>query len=118
MNTFNIRLSNKPFTDRRKFPYGFRKSGDFSIPEADLLTKFGNSLVALEKGEMQAETSDEKHFIDFISGKVQASNGIEKAWQKYVHLARDKRHFYTLHSAASNQSEFDDDYDDESFDVA
>ncbi|AYA64114.1 DUF413 domain-containing protein [Alteromonas sp. RKMC-009] len=118
MKTFDIRPAPKPFIDRVKFPYGFRKSGDFSIPEADLLTRYGKTLCDLESGTIQPESADEKHFVAFISGTVPAENGLEKAWQKYVHLARGKRNFYTLHSSASNAAEFDDDYSDETFDVA
>lgn len=118
MQSFTIRLSDKPFIDRVKFPYGFRKSGDFSITEADLLTKYGKTLLNLESGAETPQSDDEQHFVDFISGKVPAGNSLEKAWQKYAHLARGKRHFYTLHSTASNQSDFDEDYSDESFDVA
>ena len=118
MKTFDIRPAPKPFIDRAKFPYGFKKSGDFSIPEADLLTRYGKILLELETGALQPESEDEKHFVAFTSGSVPAENALEKAWQKYVQLARGKRHFYTLHSSASNASEFDDDYSDEEFDVA
>ena len=118
MKSLAIRLSVKPFIDRLKFPYGFRKSGDFSITEADLLTKYGKTLLSLESGELSPESDDESHFVDFVNGKVPAENSVEKAWAKYVRLARGKKHFYTLHSSASNQSDFDEDYTDEEFDVA
>jgi uncharacterized protein YifE (UPF0438 family) len=118
MKTIAIRLSEKPFTDRQKFPYGFRKSGDFSITESDLLTRYGKTLLGLERGELLPENEDEQHFINVICGKAQATNNLEKAWAKYVRLARGKKHFYTLHSSASNQSDYDDEYTDEEFDVA
>ncbi|AIF99224.1 transposase [Alteromonas australica] len=118
MNNIAIRTSAKPFIDRVKFPYGFKKSGDFSISEANLLSLYGRTLNALETGELQAESEDEKHFVDFISGRAEAINPVEKAWAKYVRLSRGKKHFYTLHSSASNQSDYDDDYTDEEFDVA
>ena len=118
MKAFDIRLSSKPFIDRMKFPYGFRKSGDFSISEADILATYGKTLLALETGELRPETADEAHFVAFISGQAESANLIEKAWQKYVRLARGKRHFYTLHSSASNQADFDEDYTEEEYDVA
>ncbi|MCW8108240.1 DUF413 domain-containing protein [Alteromonas ponticola] len=118
MRAPDIRISAKPFIDRQHFPYGFRKSGDFSIAESDLLTQYGKNLLAFESGELAPETEDEKHFLDFIQGKTAATNAVEKAWQKYVHLARGKKHFYTLHSSASNQSDYDEDFSDEEFDVA
>ena len=52
MKTFDIRPAPKPFIDRVKFPYGFKKSGDFSIPEADLLTRYGKTLCDLESGTL------------------------------------------------------------------
>lgn len=118
MKAPDIRLPAKQFIDRQHFPYGFRKSGDFSISEADLLTKFGKTLLSLEASEITPETEDEKHFVAMIQGQVPPTSNLEKTWAKYVRLARGKRHFYTLHSSASNQSDFDEDYSDEEFDVA
>lgn len=118
MKAPNIRTSAKPFIDRQHFPYGFHKSGDFSISEADLLTRFGKTLTALETGELTPQTSDEEAFLAFITNPREPISALEKAWVKYVRLARGKRHFYTLHSSASNQSEFDDDFVDDEFDVA
>ncbi len=118
MKAPDIRISAKPFIDRQHFPYGFRKSGDFSITESDLLTQYGKNLLALESGELAPVSEDEKHFVEFVQGKSAAANSLEKAWQKYVQLARGKKHFYTLHSSASNQSDYDEDYTDEEFDVA
>ncbi len=113
-----IRPSTKPFIDRQKFPYGFKKSGDFSISEANLLTTYGLTLLSLERGDLDPENAEEMHFVDFTKGKAEASSSIEKAWSKYVHLARGKKHFYTLHSSASNQADYDDSYSDDEFDVA
>jgi uncharacterized protein YifE (UPF0438 family) len=118
MKNIAIRVSTKPFIDRQKFPYGFKKSGDFSISEAELLSAFGRTLLALESGELTPENEEEEHFVAFISGRVEATSPVERAWAKYVKLARGKKHFYTLHSSASNQSDYDDDYTDEEFDVA
>lgn len=118
MATLSIRVPQKAFADRAKFPYGFRKSGDFSIVEADLLAKFGETLALLEAGELMPETDDEVHFVQFVRGETDAHNSLEKAWRKYATLARGKKHFYTLHSSASNQSDYDEDFSDEAFDVA
>jgi len=118
MTGLAIRLSSKPFIDRQKFPYGFKKSGDFSITEANVLTQYGKTLLELESGTLQPENEDEHHFVAFVNGQAEAINQIEKAWAKYVRLARGKKHFYTLHSSASNQSDYDDDYTEDTFDVA
>jgi len=118
MKSLAIRTSQKPFNDRQKFPYGFRKSGDFSIGEADLLTVYGKTLLALESGDLSPESDEERHFVDFVTGQVEANSPLERVWAKYVQLARGKKHFYTLHSTASNQSDYDENYSDDEFDVA
>ena len=100
------------------FPYGFRKSGDFSIPEADVLSAYGKTLAGLESGELSPENAEEQHFIAVLKGEQQASSLLEKAWLKYIKLARNRKQFYTLHSSASNQSDYDEDYSDDEFDVA
>ena len=118
MKTTDIRVPAKQFIDRQHFPYGFRKSGDFSISEADILTSYGKTLAGLESGELVPETAGEAHFVAVLKGEEAPATTLEKAWLKYVRLARGRKQFYTLHSSASNQSDFEDDYSDDEFDVA
>ena len=118
MKTTDIRVPAKQFIDRQHFPYGFRKSGDFSIPEADVLSAYGKTLAGLESGELSPENAEEQHFIAVLKGEQQASSLLEKAWLKYIKLARNRKQFYTLHRSASNQSDYDEDYSDDEFDVA
>ena len=118
MKTPDIRVPQKPFIDRQHFPYGFKKSGDFSITEANLLSQYGKTLAGLESGGLTPETADETHFVAMLKGEEAAENSLEKAWLKYIKLARGRKQFYTLHSTASNQSDYDDDYSDDEFDVA
>ncbi|GGF54708.1 DUF413 domain-containing protein [Alteromonas lipolytica] len=118
MKTTDIRVPSKQFIDRQHFPYGFRKSGDFSISEADALSAYGKTLAALESGELTPENAEEQRFIAVLKGEEAATSCLEKAWIKYIKLARNRKQFYTLHSSASNQSDYDDDYSDDEFDVA
>lgn len=118
MKTTDIRVPQKQFVDRQHFPYGFRKSGDFSISEADALSAYGKTLAGLESGELTPENAEEQRFIAVLKGEEQPTSIYEKAWIKYIKLARNRKQFYTLHSSASNQSDYDDDYSDDEFDVA
>ncbi len=118
MKTTDIRVPQKQFIDRQHFPYGFRKSGDFSINEADILSGYGKTLAALESGEITPENAEEQRFIAVLKGQTPASSSIEKTWLKYIKLARNRKQFYTLHSSASNQSDFEEEFNDEEFDVA
>lgn len=120
MKTPAIRVPKKPFIDRQHFPYGFRKSGDFSITEAEALSAYGKTLEELESGQLSPNSEDEAHFIAVLKGEQAPNSPLEKAWIKYVKLARGRKQFFTLHSSASNQSEYEDqdDYVDDEFDVA
>ena len=118
MKATEIRVPQKQFIDRQHFPYGFRKSGDFSITEADILSAFGKTLAGLESGELQPENQEEQRFIDVLKGEQAPASSIEKAWLKYIKLARNRKQFYTLLSSASNLSDYDEDYSDDEFDVA
>ena len=83
-----------------------------------MLSTYGKTLEALEAGKLIPESDDESHFLAVLKGEQSCTNPIEKAWLKYVKLARGRKQFFTLHSSASNQSEFEDDYQDDEFDVA
>ncbi|MBF7075036.1 DUF413 domain-containing protein [Glaciecola sp. MH2013] len=117
MISTNIRVGSKAFRDDKRFPYGFAKSGDFSIAEANALSTFGATLAGLEDGSLLPETDEERHFVSVVNGFEEVSNGIEKAWMKYIRLARQRRNFFSVHStAASALLDGDDDYaqDDDS----
>ncbi|MFT2089694.1 DUF413 domain-containing protein [Paraglaciecola sp. 2405UD69-4] len=107
MDTFNIRAGSKTYLDPLNFKYGFRKSGDFSIAESEILSTYGHSLLALEMGEMFPETDAEQHFVKVVTGKCEAESKLEKTWNKYIRLSRTKRNFFTLYSSASKSKLLD-----------
>jgi uncharacterized protein YifE (UPF0438 family) len=80
MNQNNIRMGTKLFTDVKRFPYGFKKSGDLSIAEANILSE----LVQVFKGFASPETT------------------VERAWAKYIKLSNTRRNFFSLHSPSFN----------------
>ena len=41
------KLINRPFADKKHYPYGFARSGDFSISESKLLQAHGSLFAAL-----------------------------------------------------------------------
>ncbi|MDU0353726.1 DUF413 domain-containing protein [Paraglaciecola aquimarina] len=120
MNSINIRLGSKIYSDPVNFNYGFKKSGDFSITESDILSAYGQSLLGLEMGELSPETDEEKRFVQVMMGKAQAETRVEKTWVKYVRLSRTKRNFFTLYSSASKSTlDYPDneDYDENDLEV-
>ncbi|MCC2617583.1 DUF413 domain-containing protein [Aestuariibacter halophilus] len=116
MVNVDIRKGTGPFSDAKRFPYGFRKSGDFSISEAQCLTTYGQTLLALEEGRLAPETDEEQRFVAVAQGQAEAQTAVEKCWLKYIKLARGRRAFFTLHSTNRNAAGNDDDIDDYSED--
>ncbi|WGW01420.1 DUF413 domain-containing protein [Vibrio sp. YMD68] len=121
MTDIQFRHGKKRFFDMVKFPRGFAKSGDFTLLENELLMTFGETMLALESGELLPENADEKHFLKVLKHPAKAKTKLEHVWLKYIRLARDRKSFHTLNSRTKFQmSLMESDYsmDDEALDVA
>ncbi|MDV7103810.1 DUF413 domain-containing protein [Vibrio sp. TH_r3] len=103
-----IRIGEKRFNDNKVFPRGFGKSGDFTLEEDFLLTTYGQTLLALESGDIKPLNAEEKHFLKVIKNPVKAKTKLERTWLKYIRLARNRRNFYTLTSNIKHQQNFTD----------
>ncbi|MCB1662918.1 MAG: DUF413 domain-containing protein [Pseudomonadales bacterium] len=79
------------FYDNDRFPIGFRRCGEFTIAEAELLHNYGNSLIALESGERSPMTKDEKHFVAVCKGEKEVTTELERVWKKYRTIAARSR---------------------------
>ncbi|MCC5854265.1 MAG: DUF413 domain-containing protein [Idiomarina sp.] len=77
-------LLRKPFNDFRNYPYGFSRSGDFSIRESDVLLHYGCLITALVNGELAPETDEDKALLAVATGAKEAETVVEKAWVKYL----------------------------------
>ncbi|MCK6262026.1 DUF413 domain-containing protein [Vibrio sp. ZSDE26] len=117
-----FRHGKKRFYDMVKFPRGFAKSGDFTLIENEILMTYGETMLALETGEISPANSDEKHFIKVLKHPAKAKTKLEHIWLKYVNLARGRRAFHTLNSRTKfhiSSQEFDHAVnDDEVIEVA
>lgn len=76
-------LLRKPFNDFRNYPYGFSRSGDFSIRESDALLHFGCLITALVAGELAVSTDEDRNLLAVATGQKEAETVVEKAWMKY-----------------------------------
>jgi uncharacterized protein YifE (UPF0438 family) len=111
MQNVTIRKGNKVFSDSKQFPYGFKKSGDFSIAEANMLSTYGDTLFNLEFGSLLPENEEETRFVGVVRGECEAQSLLEKTWLKYVKLARTRRNFYTMHSTRAHDTDVVEDVD-------
>ena len=60
----------KLFVDKKNYPYGFARSGDFSISESKLLQSTGGLFAALVDGHITPENDEEQSYLESALGPV------------------------------------------------
>ncbi|EKE84541.1 DUF413 domain-containing protein [Idiomarina xiamenensis] len=76
-------LIRKPFNDFRNYPYGFARSGDFSIRESDALTQYGCLISAMLDGQYVPTSAEDVALLAAARGENAPQTAVEKAWAKY-----------------------------------
>ncbi|GFD69447.1 DUF413 domain-containing protein [Alteromonas sp. KUL106] len=76
-------VTSKPFADKKHYPYGFARSGDFSINESKLLQSYGGLFAALVDGKITPENDEEQAYLESALGHREPATPQEKAWLKY-----------------------------------
>ncbi|MDO6477867.1 DUF413 domain-containing protein [Alteromonas sp. 1_MG-2023] len=82
-NSTRDSLIKRPFMDKKHYPYGFARSGDFSIKEAKILAENGSVIAALVDGKLTPETDQDMRFIAVAHGETEPASPEEKVWLKY-----------------------------------
>jgi uncharacterized protein YifE (UPF0438 family) len=83
-------IADKLFYDDGHFPQGFQKSGDFTITEAELLTRVGQRLFMLEKGFDKPVNQVEEQFVQMSRTHTEGQTTVELLWNKYKKLTENK----------------------------
>ena len=83
MNTREHYLSVRYYDDVR-FPYGFSKSGNFTISEAECLESKGAYFCALQEGRILELNQEDKRVLSVLNGDSEATTFEEKTWLKYI----------------------------------
>jgi uncharacterized protein YifE (UPF0438 family) len=76
-------LVRRVFCDPKNYPYGFSRSGDFSIAESKALAEYGCIIAALVDGQISCETPEDQGYLAAAFGQKEPENPIERAWVKY-----------------------------------
>ena len=76
-------LIKRVFSDPKNYPYGFARSGDFSINESRALSQFGALIAALVDGHIAPETDEDHGYLEAAHGQRSPENIAERAWVKY-----------------------------------
>lgn len=71
------------FSDPKNYPYGFSRSGDFSINESKALAQYGSLIAALVDGQLAPENDEDKGFIEAAFNEKEPETAAERAWVKY-----------------------------------
>ncbi|WP_432716607.1 DUF413 domain-containing protein [Haemophilus haemolyticus] len=96
------------FFDDKNYPRGFARHGDYTIKESQVLEQYGQAFKALDLGEREPATQEEKNFAAFCRGERAAETFFEKTWNKYRTRINTKKRVYTLSGDVSEASGGDD----------
>lgn len=113
MTNFPEFETNRVFYDSRHFPRGFSRSGDFSLKEAELLTRYGALLNDLTQGRMAPGNPAQVRLVAVAQGQAGAESALEKVWEKY--LGKTSRP--TIRYSCAMSSSEGDTYVDDSSDL-
>ena len=96
----NISVGKYRFFDDHNFPHGFKRSGVFTIKEAELLEAYGATLHNLEQFNIEPINDDEVHFQQAISTDLESTSFAVKTWRKYRQAisAKSQKIFLSEHS--------------------
>lgn len=75
---------NRAFYDNKHYPRGFSRSGDFSLKEAQVLTRYGSLLNSLMEGKVAPANEYQSHFVQVTRGEAAPEHPLEKLWLKYL----------------------------------
>ena len=76
-------LVKRIFSDLKNYPYGFSRSGDFSISESKALAQHGCIIAALVDGQIEPQSSEDDGMLAVAFGNKEPEGATEKAWVKY-----------------------------------
>ena len=88
--------SQRQFYDDQNFPRGFGRSGHFTLLEADILEQHVVVLKGLYNKTLEPQNEFQTQFVQVVTGNLEATNPIERAWIKYLKQTTCKTKFHTL----------------------
>lgn len=76
------------FFDDKNYPRGFSRHGDYTIKESQVLEQYGQAFKALESGEREPVTKEEKTLLHSAVVSVQQKPFLRKHGLSIVHVSR------------------------------
>lgn len=84
-------VSDKRFNDFQHFPRGLRRSGEFTVAEANALEQYGQAMLELFQGKRQPADEVEAAFVERVQAGDAANNPHAKVWMKYLKVIGPRR---------------------------
>ncbi len=100
----NSYKTDRKFYDETNYPRGLKRSGDFTLKEADLLEQYGVALKELANGTRLPADDTERQFVNVCQNKIEAQSCVEKAWLKYQNKTLTPKQFHTLFGSSKVSS--------------
>lgn len=99
----NISVGKYTYFDDQNFPHGFRRSGIFTIKEAEFLETYGQTLLGLEKHTYEPINQEEALFQKAILGEAESNSFAVRTWRKYraAIASKSEKIFMSPHSGDS-----------------
>ncbi|MBN7820741.1 DUF413 domain-containing protein [Bowmanella yangjiangensis] len=101
-------LLKRQFLDPKNYPYGFSRSGDFSISESQALSRYGCLIAALVDGFLEPENDEDEGFLASARGDREPQTVAERAWCKYQKRINRPKMGSIYGSKSRGMSESDD----------
>jgi uncharacterized protein YifE (UPF0438 family) len=76
-------LLKRQFSDPKNYPYGFSRSGDFSISESKALNEYGCLIAALVDQQISPADKEDEQYLSSALGQSEPQSAAERAWLKY-----------------------------------
>ena len=84
-------VSDKRFNDFQHFPRGLRRSGQFTVAEADTLEQYGQAMLELYQGKREPADEVEITFIERVQAGDATGSPHAKVWFKYLKVIGPRR---------------------------
>jgi len=98
----SIRAGAYPFYATDVFPRGLARSSYFNKRESDHLICFGQTLMALQSGQLTPINEEESQFIADINSEEESEMYAVKLWKKYLHATQKSKTFHGFSPCSRN----------------
>lgn len=95
--------SDTAFLAIEHFPYGMRRSGYFTISQAEKLEKYGHAYQALFQGNREPVNEEEQRFIKVCLEKAEPSSEHEVLWMYFLEKVNQTKSKFSVRPSSKEE---------------